>query len=204
MGEPRKGYAVTVAGQYYAGNGRDKSLRTFAPEVFYIPETVEIVNGRKFIEKVVNGQKTKVSVDNKQIVNGLKAAQHIIQRRFLSTRLSEKYPDYTNFRECRIIDTKSCIIPEDALIDVSNKPIKSMTLPELKVLCAMESLSTQPGAYASLDDARAVVEAEMNAAKKPTAPIPVSEPVGVTVSDGPVTSEDGVPVDNEDPAADLM
>lgn len=205
----KPGYKITVSGQYYAGVGKDKQIKTFANEVFYIPLTVKVQNGRKFVEQIVAGKKTRVSVPIVQEVNGLRAAQHVIQRRFLAARLSEKYTDFSNIRLCQIVDQQNAMVPADQLIDVREKPIKSLTLGELKTLCSMESLSTQPGAFANLDDARAAVAAELRTAGGASLPKAVAAPVeaeddGIRRSEGAVTSDDGVPIDEEDPAASLM
>jgi hypothetical protein len=66
----------------------------------------------------------------------------------------------------------------------------------------MESLNVNPAMFADLDDARSAVEQELKTAKRerPTE----AAPVGVLSSVGAVTADDGVPTDEEDPAAGLM
>jgi hypothetical protein len=197
------GYQVTCGGQYYAGTGRDKLVKTFKSEVFYIPQVVEIAIGRKYVEKAgPNGTKTRISVPDRKTVNGLKAAQHIIQRRLLAARLTEKYVDFTGVRTCQILDSKQVAeIPAEHIVDTT-RPVKNMNLVELKTICAMESLNVNPAMFADLDDARSAVEQELKTVKRerPTE----TAPTGVLVSAGAVTADDGVPTDEEDPAAGLM
>ena len=207
----KKGYNVTVAGQFYAGSGKDKQLRAFKSEVFFIPETVEISIGRKFVEKLnADGKKIKVSVPNKKTVNGLKAAQHVIQRRLLGDRLSEKYEDFAGVRTCVILNYKRTTMPADQVMDLE-KPIDEMSKQGLRTICALESLNTDPNIFASLDDARQAIKMELGQIKPEDAYAPVEETTlptdgeeGVTESVGAVSSSDGVPTDNEDPAEGLM
>lgn len=211
MTQEQKGFAVTVAGQYYAGTGRDKLIKSYKAEVFYIPEVVEIAIGRKYVEKQnADGKKIRVSVPDKKSVSGKTAALHVIQRRFLAARLQERYPDYTGFRTCQIIDIKPSVIPAEHVVDIT-RPVKNMNLVELKTICAMESLNTNPSMFADLDDARSAVASELAENRKKAGARrlvdekPVEDaPVGVGASYGAVTSDDGVPTDEEDPAAGLM
>lgn len=234
----KRGYRVTVSGQYYSGVGREKVIKTFRGEVFYVPETVEITNGRKFqFTKDKQGNKVKTSVPNRMVVNGLRAAQHIIQRRLLHSRLaanSEKYPGYTAFRTCTIMNSEGPLpIPADQLVDLT-KPVSAMTLTELHALCAAESLVNKPEMYGSLDDARQAIAQELRESRKSASPAvrapldessssaassqvaghldPADDPdAGITQIDGerpanldPDLGGDEVPIDNEDPAASLM
>lgn len=230
----KRGYAVTVSGQYYSGSGRDKMLKVFSNEKFYIPEVVEIVNGQKYIfmkdpSDPSGKRQLKKAVPNKQTVNGLKAALHVIRRRLIDARLAEKYQDYTNVRTCFIVDQKPCLIPDSEIVDIK-KPILEMSLTELNMLCASESLMTVPKMFASLDDARQAVSGEMKQktgvsrntltvgntltvvptfeeesyVQPETTGVSEPETAGVSESSGEVTSEDGVPVDEEDPAASLI
>lgn len=204
------GFKVTCSGQYYAGSGRDKQLKMFKQEVFYIPQTVEIAIGRKFIEKLnKDGKKIKISVPDKKTVSGKAAAQHVIQRRLLGTRLAEKFEDFAGVRTCQILDIRPSAIPAEHIIDIT-RPVEQMTLNELKTLVALESLDTNPAMFADLEDARMAIAQELREKKgkgRPAlAPDPdeAEVPAGVTASSGPVSSDDGVPIDEEDPAAGLM
>lgn len=220
MVDGKRGYKISVSGQYYAGAGREKMLKVFSNEVFYIPETVEIVNGQKYVYskdlKDPSGRRqVKKAVPNKQTVNGLKAALHVIRRRLLDARLSEKFPDYTGVRTCYIVNQAPCFIPASEIIDLK-RPIAEMSLAELNMICAAESLITVPKMFASLSDARAAVAGELQAKTLARRPLraeqesyPADEPTetatdGVLESSGEVTSDDGVPVDDEDPAANLI
>lgn len=199
----QSGFKVTVAGQYYSGTGRDKVVKMYKGEVFYIPTVVDIAIGRKFVETTnAQGKKVKTSVPDKKRVSGKGAALHVIQRRLLRNRLASKYQDFAGFRTCQIVDVQPCTIPADQVIDTT-KPISQMTLDELVSIVAMESLDTNPQMFADLDDARAAVAMEL---KRPFVQKPVSDeaPEGVLTASGAVSADDGVPTDEEDPAEGLM
>lgn len=209
-----KGFRIIVTGQYYAGAGREKVLKVYKSETFYIPETVEIVNGRDIVMKdLPNGKKVKTTVPRKQTVSGAKAASHVIQRRYLAARLTDKYPDYAGFRTCQIVDIQPVAeIPAGELVDLS-KPVNQMNLYELNVLCATESLVSKPSMFADLQDARLAIIAERkeNGVKEPSARAQTlvnnddaDAKAGIKVASGPVTSEDGVPIDEEDPMESLL
>jgi hypothetical protein len=230
---PRTGYEITVKGQYYAHQGRDKFLKTYGPLKFYIPDVVEIVTGRKMVDTVVDGRVVKRSVPVRSRMNGARVAQHYIQRNLLQDALKEAHPDSSGFRTCVIVDSKRVNLPDD-LKELEEVPIKQMTLNQLRRFCSLNSLSVPIDAFTDINDARQAVsdeyESQQMAQKRnnptahlqpadvdPTTVAPQTEgqapthdgsgnpvPAGVKVGDGPVSSPDNVPTDEEDPLKNLL
>ncbi len=211
------GYDVTVRGQYQSASGKDRILKTFGPATFFLPEYVEIPNGKKKVQKTVNGHinqvwepqtaKRAVTVDN--------VALWVIQRRLLPTWLAEHHPDCTTFRTCAIVPggMKRVFRPKSEMLDM-NKSIDEMSIPELKHFCSMKQIAVPVSAFTDVKEAREAVrfELEQQGVAAPTgapgknrtdaansAPAP-----GVEEAHGAVTDGDGVARDQQDPADDLI
>lgn len=208
------GFDVTCRGQYYASSGKDRLLKVFGPVTFFLPEYVEIPNGKKKTEKMIDGVKrtvhepqtkrSSVAVDN--------VALWVIQRRLLPTWLAENHPDQVGFRTCQVTPggMKRVQRPASQVINLDKK-VTEMSMQELAAFCRMKNLNVPVSAFKDVVEARAAVIAEMDpasgAAEAAAALPPVREaevPTGVVAKSGAVSSEDGIATDEEDPAADLI
>lgn len=207
------GYEFVVRGQYYSAKGRERKLKSFGPFTFFLPETVEVVTGRAIVTKKVDGKPVKSSEQIISKLNAVRCANHVIQRQLLPVKLAEKHPDATTFRTCRIISTKRVLRPETDFINLADRDVMAMSIPELKQFCKLKGLDVQPTAFSDVEDARLAVQDElmliaMSATPEdaPAGDTTTEEPenAGITTSDGEVTSGDGVPVDEEDPAKNLI
>lgn len=209
------GYEVTVRGQYFARNGKDKFLKNYGPITFFLPEVVDIPDGREIKKSTVGGKLTQVSTPKtaRRSVTTGNVAMYVIQRRLLPVYLEEKFTDYVTFRTCHIVGSLRRVVrPATDIQDLENKPLEKMSLAELKTFCVIKRLDIPITAYRDTAEAceavrQALEDAKQAAAraKKPSE-IPIEEgPEGVeTHEGGPVTSADEVPVDNQDLAEDLL
>lgn len=222
------GYDVTVRGQYHAASGKDRILKTFGPVTFFLPEYVEIPNGRKKVQRVVDGRLTQMFEPQfaKKSIATDNVALWVIQRRLLPTWLAQNHPDCVTFRTCQITPggMKRVQRPAaDAII--LDKPVREMSIHELAAFCKMKNLVVPVSAFKDVEEARAAVLMEMesagvssprasDAAAAPGA-IPAEEvPAGVRAAAGPTapidlgngrrSPNDGVPVDEQDATADLI
>jgi hypothetical protein len=207
-------YEATVRGQYQSADGKSRVLRTFGPVTFVLPEYVDIPNGKKRVNKTVDGsivqswepqfKKSAITTEN--------VALYVVQRRLLPSWLADHHKDCVVFRTCAIVPggLRRVMRPaKDA--QVLDKPLDQMSIPELASFCKVRGLNVQVSAFGNVVDAREAVkyELEMGGTAAPMAadavlPTEDSVPAGVLASSGPVTSADSVPTDEEDPAAGLM
>jgi len=207
-------YECTVRGQYQAQDGRNRILKTFGPVTFILPEYVEIPNGKKRVNKTVDGtvvqtwepqfKRCAITTDN--------VALYIVQRRLLPTWLATAHTDCATFRTCSIVPggLRRVMRPaKDA--QVYDKPVSEMSLQELVSFCKTRQLSVQVLAFTDVKEAREAVlyELEVTGLAKPSGkstPAPAQEevPAGVVAKAGAVSSADGVATDQEDPALGLL
>jgi len=202
------GYNCVVRGTFHAASGKDRVLKTFGPATFFLPEYVEIPNGKKKSEVIVNGAKRIViqSLTKKSSVAADNVALYIVQRRLLPTWLAENHPDAIGFRTCSITPggMKRVQRPESELVNL-DRPVDQMSLQELTAFCKMKNLNVPVSAFKDVHEARVAVLAEMDPASAP--PLVSTEPQapeGVDAKYGAVSSSDGIPTDEEDPASDLL
>lgn len=221
------GYDVTVRGQYYSADGKNRVLKNFGPVTFFLPEYVTIPNGKKKIPKTIGGHVQHVVEQQyaKRAVTENDVALWVIQRRILPGWLGDHYPDCTTFRTAHIVpgSMKRVMRPKSEAV-VLNKAIEDMSMPELKAFCSQHHLAVPISAFGDVKDARMAVQLEVDAAgirgpegvsRRATADAANSAPAkGVEGAEGrvaPITPEhgvrtpdDGVPVDQQDAAADLL
>lgn len=195
------GYEVTVRGQYQSISGKDRVLKNYGPVTFFLPEYVEMPNGKKRVNKTVDGRvvqtwepqfkKSAVTIDG--------VALYIVQRRLLPTWLGEKYPDAAQFRTCSIVPggMKRVMRPaKDAVI--LNKPVAEMSKHELAAYCKMHGLDVQVMAYADAAEAAEAVQFAIDEKKSGGA-----EPARPDETDAAAGPGDGAAIDGQE-AADLL
>jgi len=163
--QTQSGYEVTCSGQFYATQDRSKVLRTFSGEVFFLPETMTIKTGFKYVEmQLGSGDKThkiKRAVPKMEKVNSLAWSQHIIQRYMLPARLAAKYKDFSRFRTCVITSTKRVNRAVSAADDLSEENIPVMTLEQLHTLCTIKAMQVPLDDFADIVEARRAVMDEL-------------------------------------------
>lgn len=206
------GYEVTVRGQYQSASGKDRTLKTFGPVTFFLPEYVEIPNGKKRVNKTVDGRivqgwepqfkKSAVTVEN--------VALYVVQRRLLPTWLSEHHQDAVTFRTCTIVPggmKRVVRAAKDAVI--LDKPVSEMSLHELAAFCKMKGLNVPVTAFKVVEEAREAVQFEIDtqagASVSPPGDPAESVSVGATEEKDPAAGPgDGEAVDGQDAADDLI
>lgn len=205
------GYDVTVRGTYYSASGKDRILANFGPVTFFMPEIVEIPNGKKKVETTVEGTKrvTFVPQTKKSSVAVDGVALWVVQRRLLPTWLAENHPTSVGFRTCQITPggMKRIQRPASQVVNLE-KPVSEMSMQELAAFCKLKNLNTPVSAFKDVAEARLAVAAELDPSISIMAPettmAAAAPPAGVTVAEGPVSSGDGVPTDQEEEGADLL
>lgn len=214
------GYDVTVRGTYQAASGKDRILKTFGPVTFFLPEYVEIPNGKKKVQKMIDGRVVQTWEPQfaKRAATADDVALWVIQRRLLPSWLADHHPDCTTFRTCAIVPSgmKRVIRPKTAIVNL-NKSIDDMTLPELKHFCAMKQIPVAVSAFANVEEAREAIRFEMSQQGMEMASAPkrmdaanMEPPKGVVGAEGRIAPavegapDDGVATDQQDAAADLM
>lgn len=193
-------YQVSVRGNYYASDGKNRILKGYGPVTFTVPEYVEIPNGKVKKEKVVNGKKSFeiIQTFKKTAITTENVALYIVQRKLLPAWLVAEKPDCVSFRTCSIIPggLKRVIKPVSEVANLK-KDIKDMVMPELKAYAKAEELSIDPTMFGTLQEAREAVQVEKDLKDMGA----TSEPLKDQVDD----IEDGIQTpDPEDLAADLM
>lgn len=201
--EVQAGYEITCSGQYYASQDRNRVIKTFSNEVFFLPEFSTIRTGYEWKETKQGGHTIKRSVPKVERVNSLQWASHLIQRYFLPARLASKYPDFTRFRICTITNTRR-VTKEMATADLREEKIGEMTIEQLRALCALKAVSLPLDNFADIKDARIAVRDELSNLKlaerkknpepepEPAAEAPEVETIG---ADGSIVTS---PVNDDD------
>lgn len=175
------GYEITVNGTFFASQDRNKVLRTFGNETFFLPEFSTIRTGYMWKETKQGGHTIKRSVPKMERVNSLQWASHIVQRYFLPARLAAKYKDFVRFRTCVIVNTKRVAKEMDAASDLREENIATMTLEQLRALCALRAVALPLDSFADINEARTAVRDELSnlklaERKQSTAPEPELTP----------------------------
>lgn len=205
-------YNVTVRGSFYSASGKDRILRSFGPVTFTLPEHVEIPNGKKRVEKIVNGKKVQEWVPQvaKRSVTSENVALWVVQRRLLPTWLAENHPDGTAFRTCQIVPNgiKRALKTAKEIQDPS-KTIWEMSIPELSAYCKMKSVNVAVSAFTNVDDARQAVQAELDEMSGTITDSPDAVPAAKNAEEsGPETLSGGqtanIKIEDLDPAAELI
>lgn len=155
------GYEITARGTFFAAQDRNKVLRTWGPEVFEMPLTMKIKTGFMWKEESRGGHKIKRAVPRFEEVNCLAWANHIVQRYLLPARLSAKYKDFVRFHTCQIINTSQVHIDKKAAESLKEENIETMTLEQLRALCALKAVALPLDSFADVTEARKAVRDEL-------------------------------------------
>lgn len=160
------GYDVTVRGSYYSADGNKRVLKVYGPATFFIPEFVEIPNGKKKVVKK-DGDKvistTYVPQTAKRAVTIPNVARYVIMRRILPTWLAENHPDGVTFRTCDIVPgSMKRVMRDKSQALILDKPIKEMSLQELAAFCKLKSINTPISAFDDAAEARKAVQYEID------------------------------------------
>jgi len=153
------GYAVEVEGQYYSRdvNTGLKNQKFYKKEKFFFPKIVTFVEGKKKIERIIDGTAKTVWVPNVKRANALKVCLHLIKNFHIDDRLREKYPDFMGTRSIEIFSKEEVDISEDVGLDFAKKVIKDMTKSELAQTIAINDLNITLKNYIDLGDMKIAV-----------------------------------------------
>lgn len=162
----RPGFEVTVKGQYYCNDGKNKVLKLFRDEVFHLPETMIIQTGYEWVVKIIDGRRVRKSQIKKERVSTRIWLKHIVKRYCLPSRLKEKYEDFNGIRTFKIENLKPVSdLPQTEFENITADKIPTMSLSQLAVFCTMEGLTVPLDSFIDLDDAREAVKDEYQSAK---------------------------------------
>lgn len=175
------GFDVTVRGQAYVAHGKDRTISTFGPITFFLPEKVEIANGKKKIEKTVGKRKTVTWEPQTKHVSTLveNVALYVVTRRLLPEYFRTNMPEASGVRTCSIVPggIKAARKPQSMALS-TDKPVAEMTLPELKVYAKLRDLTLDLSNFTDPKSAREAIQyaieekkrAAEEASKAPEAP----------------------------------
>jgi hypothetical protein len=180
--ELKSGYEITCSGTFFATQDRNKVLRTWGPETFFLPENMTIKTGYVYKEVKVGGHPIKRAVEKKETVNSLQWASHIIQRYLLPSRLASKHKDFVRFRTCVITNTKRVTKAVDPAEDLDEKNIGTMTLEQLRTLCAIKAMPVPLDDFADIEEARIAVRNDLQNLKL-AAKANIAEPAADTIEE---------------------
>lgn len=159
--EIRSGYEITASGTFFAAQDRNKVLRTWGPETFFLPEFSTIKTGFKWQETKRGDIVIKRAVPKIEKVNSLAWASHLIQRYYLPARLAAKHKDFVRFRTCVITNTKRVTKEIAVSSDLREENIPTMTLEQLRTLCAISAVAIPLDDFADIAEARKAVQDEL-------------------------------------------
>lgn len=214
----KKGYEFTVQGKYYAENEHGRSsLKFYKKEKFILPEIVTYVLGSKWEYYTVNNPNGKDKIEKKRSVpnvkrqNALMCFKYVLKNYYLEERLKTKYPDYIRFQTYQVVSRKEVTLDEDMLKAFRlDGDIQEMNESQLIQYVAIKDLSVDLKNYFDVADKKYAVEQALEEATndRPGIDRPLTQeeqdllpPEGVMLSTGQVSSEDGVPIDDEDDMA---
>lgn len=154
-----EGYDVTVRGQYYAFDGKNKTIKSWGPINFFVPRLVKIIEKHKRVQKKIGNKLIRkyIPIETTYEATAGNVIQHYIQRRLLPTYLQENYPDSVRFRTCAILSKKPCV-KETNYKELSEINIAEASIEELRRVVTELRLSVPLGAYPILEDARLAVQ----------------------------------------------
>lgn len=154
----RVGYAFTVEGQYYGRDGRERTRKFYDPEVFYLPEVVSYVEGRKW-DHVLNaeGKKVRVSVPNVKKANAVRVALYLIKNFYMPLRLKEKYEDSRGLHTAEITLTEKVNINAAKYQDIHTMKIKDMKESDLMQFVLLKDLNVELSGFSGLGDKKRAV-----------------------------------------------
>lgn len=226
MAESVIGYEIKVKGQYFARDGKDRTIRFYGPLTFYLPEVVEYVAGRKqIVHKSPEGVVRKETIPLLKKANGIKIARFMIKNYFLGPALKDLHEDYIKYRTYEIVSKKKVKLTGKLLPkSLSPKNIDSMGECDLLQFCAIQDLKVVLTNYSDLADRKMAVtqaykakQAQKKELKKATAGSgdeDLNEPTDVSIKDetedgvlvvtGAMNPDDEMPTDEQDAAEDLL
>ncbi len=162
------GYEVAVTGQYIATNEHGvKTKKFYKKESFTLPEISAYKNGMKSeIYTVENPDPLGEPIKKKREVPNIirentsrgNVALHMIRRFYIEDRLKEKYEDYVAVKTCEVFSKEKIDIPVNEAGDIESKPIKDMTLSQLKQYVDLMNLQVILSDYYDLGDKKMAVE----------------------------------------------
>jgi hypothetical protein len=150
------GYAIQVSGEYFSrdANG-NKGIKQFGPFKFELPEIVSYVEGRKKIEKIVNGRATTTTVANIKKGNASRVGLHIIRRYYIPFFLKDKFPEYTGVRKCSIFSKEKIQMEAPKKLTAAN--IQNMKESELRQFVMLNDINMLLDQYGDLGDMKNAV-----------------------------------------------
>jgi hypothetical protein len=154
------GYEVIVSGTYICTNEFGiKSKKFYKNEIFRLPEVVSYKNGMKEIEETINGELKRKVVPNiiRENASRYNVALCVIRRYYIDERLKEKYPDFVSTKLCEVFSKEPIEMEVGEGGEVADKPIKDMTLSELKQFVDINDLSVILSDYYDLGDKKQAV-----------------------------------------------
>jgi len=151
------GYELKVSGEYFSKdvNTGQKSIKQFKAKTFELPEIVTYVEGRKSIEKIINGRSVRSTVPNIKKGNASRVGLHIIRRYYLDSILREEFPEFTGVRTCQIFSkTKIKMKPQKKFKD---SEIQNMAESDLKQFIILNDVNIVLSQYGDLGDMKNAV-----------------------------------------------
>lgn len=154
------GYEVCVTGVYIHMNENGiKTKKFYQKECFNLPEIATYKNGMKEIETVVDGEPKIKIIPNiiKENVSRGNVALHMIRRFYIEERLKEKFPDFVSVKLCEVFSKEKIMMDVDKAGDIMTKPIKEMTLSELRQFVTLNDIGVILSDYNDLGDQKMAV-----------------------------------------------
>lgn len=202
------GFEVTVRGQLYLVNGKDRTTGTYGPVTFFLPPVVELPNGKKKVEKIVGGKKTYqwVPQTKKSSVTVENVANYVVQRRLLPDWIAEHFPNASGHRTCHVIPggIKPAKRPASEVQSL-DKPLAQMSVTELKIYCKLHGLIVELSGFSKAQDAYQAVQMALDEKKEADrkAALPPEEPAEPRDPNAPPDSS-GVLGEEEEAGAKLF
>lgn len=187
-GIQKKGYRITVRGEYRAALGRDKNIQIFRDEVFILPEIVQYREGRTRPKKNETGQVVEHSRPIIKRANALRIAQKVLMRYYLPDRLKnseqlvygsdgkpvkvagpkggpidkmeDKYPGFISVRKMYIVKKEKIKLGADQIKELENISIQDMNEAELLQFCAFQDIDVVLDHFGDLADKKIAIEHE--------------------------------------------
>jgi len=205
----KKGYEFTVQGKYYAENEHGKnSLKFYKALKFVLPEISTYVIGKKWeYYKGPDGVEKKRAIPNVKRQNTLMCYKYMIKNYYLDVKLAETYPEYIRFQTFQVTKKKEVRLTAKVMKEFSvGGPIEDMNEAQLIQFIAFKDLNVDLQNYFDLADKKIAVEHAVAeaASDRPGIDRPMTQeekdllpPEGVSVLRGEISSEDGIPSDDE-------
>ena len=211
MSNSRVGYQFTISGQYTAHGDHGKVPKFYKDLVFVLPEISTYRMGNKWEHYKVGKQDKKRSVPNIITQNTLRCYKHLLRKYHVTPELRHKHDDFVRVRTLQVLKKERIeLTDEHVFLDINKAAIGDMKEGDLIMYCAMKDIMVDLSPYVDLADKRMAVEmawSEQNdkveAVEEKVAFDPnLAEPEGVMISQGAISTiegvpEDGVPLDEE-------